>query len=251
MSTFVIVHGGFGGGWEWTPVARLLRLWGHDVFTPTLSGMGERAHAAHEQVIGLTTHVEDILALIEFEDLRQVVLCGASYGGMPVTGAADRAAERFRLVVYVDALVPGNGQCALDLLPEAFRESVDRGIAEHGRSWRVPMPAELFESLYPPGQISEADRARIALRVRPQPAASFIEPLHLTGAVENLRRAFVRCTMTSWNVAAGGDPIAAAAARASADGWICRDLPLGHDPQLFDPTVTAAALEEIAAAAGD
>ncbi len=90
VSIFVIVHGGFGGGWEWTPVAQALRDNGHIVFTPTLSGMGERSHLGPGLVLG--THIEDVVAVLEFEDLHDVVLCGASYGGMAVTGAADQVA---------------------------------------------------------------------------------------------------------------------------------------------------------------
>ena len=86
MATFVIVHGGFGGGWEWTPVARALRVQGRMVFTPTLTGMGDRVHLGPD--VGLATHVQDVVATVEFEDLDEVILCGASYGGMPVTGAA-------------------------------------------------------------------------------------------------------------------------------------------------------------------
>src|SRR3954466_725867 len=120
MSTFVVVHGGFGGGWEWTPVARRLRARGHHVVTPTLTGMGERAHLAGVDVT-IDTHVQDIAAVIEMEDLTDVVLCGHSYGGVPVTGAADRVPERLRLLIYIDALVPRDGESALNLLPEWFR----------------------------------------------------------------------------------------------------------------------------------
>ena len=91
IASFLIVHGGWGGGWEWTDVgARSLRGRGHDVFTPTLAGMGERWHLGHREVEGSGTHVEDILAVLDFEDIHDVILCGASYGGMPVTGAANR-----------------------------------------------------------------------------------------------------------------------------------------------------------------
>ena len=110
VTAIVIVHGGWGGGWEWSAVAGLLRERGHEVFTPTLTGMGERSHIGRHEQVGLGTHIEDVVAVLEFEKLRDVVLCGASYGGMPVTGAADRVAERVRLLVYVDALVPRDGQ---------------------------------------------------------------------------------------------------------------------------------------------
>ena len=128
----MIVHGAWGGGWEWSGVARRLRARGHDVLTPTLTGMGDRAHAAPGEVIGLGTHVQDIVDVLTFEDLREVVLCGASYGGMPVTGAADRMADHIRTVVYIDALLPRDGQSALDLLPDDFAAMVRAGLEEHG-----------------------------------------------------------------------------------------------------------------------
>jgi pimeloyl-ACP methyl ester carboxylesterase len=162
MATFVIVHGGFGGGWEWTTVARVLRNQGHEVFTPTLTGIGERAHLGPE--VGLATHVQDVVAVIELEDLRDVVLCGASYGGMSVTGAADRIPDRIGLVVYVDALVPRDGQSGLDLLPTAFGDMVRAAADERGRCW-VPVP----EAVLPPeGLISEEERGRYIARLRPQ-----------------------------------------------------------------------------------
>ena len=246
MSAFVIVHGAWGGGWEWTAVARLLRASGHEVVTPTLTGMGERAHLAHRQHVRLATHVEDIVAVLEFENLRDVVLCGASYGGMPVTGAADHAAERIRLVIYVDALVPRAGQSAVDLLPLQFGEMVRAGIEEHGPHWRVPMPTELFDALIPAGSLAEQVRADYLARVRDQPAATFIEPVRLDGAVEQLLRAFVRCTTSDFAMELGGDPIEACARRAQAEGWPYRELAAPHDPQIFDPIGIAALLEGLA-----
>ena len=242
MATFVIVHGAFGGGWEWTPVARALREMGHSVFTPTLTGMGERSHLG--PVFSLSTHVEDVVAVLEFEDLQQVVLVGASYGGVAVTGAADRVHERIAMVVYVDALVPRDGQSGVDLLPEAFGDVVRSAADETGHGW-VSIPP----SILPPEELIPADdRARYIARLRPQPVATFTEPLHLTGAVEHLQRCFVRCTLGGIDV--GGDPIASSAAYARAEGWPYRDLRAPHDPQLFDPDETAAVLSELASAVG-
>jgi pimeloyl-ACP methyl ester carboxylesterase len=241
MATFLIVHGGFGGGWEWTPVARRLRHRGHDVFTPTLTGMGERAHLGPD--VGLGTHVHDVVAVLEFEDLEEVVLCGASYGGMSVTGAADRIPERIALIVYVDALVPRDGQAGVDLLPATFRETVRAAADENGHGW-VPIPDVV---LPPEGVIPEEERDRFVARLRPQPVATFTEPVRLTGAVERLPRAFVRCT--SHVVDVGGDPIAPMAARAQSEGWPYRELAAPHDPHLFDPAGTAAVLEELAVTA--
>ncbi|MGH9003371.1 MAG: alpha/beta fold hydrolase, partial [Acidimicrobiia bacterium] len=207
MSTFVIVAGAWGGGWEWTPVARLLRRRGHEVFTPTLTGMGERAHLLPDEPVGLGTHVDDIVALLQFEQLDAVILCGASYGGMPVTAAADRAPARIRLVVYIDALVPRHGQSALDLLPGPFGDVVREGLKEHGPHWRLPLPDGLRDALLPPGSLPDDDRAAYLARVRDHPAASFVEPVALTGAVDRLRRAFIRCSTTEFTEELGGDPI--------------------------------------------
>jgi pimeloyl-ACP methyl ester carboxylesterase len=239
VSTFVVVHGGFGGGWEWTPVAQLLRLKGHVVFTPTLTGMGERSHLGPR--VGLGTHIDDVLAVLKFEELHNVVLCGASYGGMAVTGAADRAPERIALLVYVDALVPLDGESAIDLLPEGFGAFVRAAADEHGHGWfAIP------DALLPPeGLIADDIRARYVARLRDQPVATFTEPIQLTSASDGLRRAFIRCTC---HVDGGEDPIEPMAARARAEGWLYRELTAPHDPHLFDPTATAVMLEELAAA---
>ena len=154
MATFVIVHGAFGGGWEWTPVADRLRGSGHDVFTPTLTGMGERSHLGPR--VGLSTQVDDVVSVLEFEDLEDVVLCGASYGGMAVTGAADRVAERIAMVIYIDALVPSDGQAGLDLLPEEFGDLVRGAADDDGHGW-VPVPAAI---LPPEGLIAVSLRDR-------------------------------------------------------------------------------------------
>jgi pimeloyl-ACP methyl ester carboxylesterase len=236
MATFVVVHGGFGGSWEWTPVAARLRARGHEAFTPTLTGMGERAHLAVPGV-GVSTHVEDVVAVLVMEDLRDVVLCAHSYGGIPVTVAADRVPERVGLVIYVDALVPEDGQSALDLLPAWFADEARATADERGR---VPMPAVLEP---PAGWIDEAERSQYLGRLRPQPLGSFVEPVRLSGAGAHLARAFVRCT----EGAPPGDPIAAVAVRARASGWAYRELAAPHDPQLLDPDGTARVLDELAA----
>jgi pimeloyl-ACP methyl ester carboxylesterase len=118
MATFVIVHGAFGGGWEWREVASLLRARGHAVFTPSLTGFAERIHLASPQT-GLETHIQDILNLLIFEDLHQVILACQSYGGMVVTAVADRMSERLAHLIYLNALVPEDGQSVFDLLPPA------------------------------------------------------------------------------------------------------------------------------------
>lgn len=235
MSTFVVVHGGFGGAWEWTPVARRLRAHGHEVFTPTLTGMGQRAHLAAPDVT-VDTHIEDIVAVLELEGLHDVVLCAHSYGGVPATGAADRVPNRIRLLLYIDALVPSNGESALDLLPAWFGPQARATVDARGR---VPTPAGLEP---PPGWIDEEERLRYVRRLRPQPLHTFTEVIRLTGAVDRLPTAFVRYTAAP----PPGDPIAAIASRMRARGCAYRELALPHDPQALDPDGTADLLHEFA-----
>src|SRR4051794_16210060 len=115
MANFVLVHGGFHGGWCYDDVAAVLRAEGHNVHAPTLTGLGERAHLAH-QAINLSTHVADVVSLIETEELEDVILCGHSYGGMVITGVAGLIGERIRTLFYVDGTVPEDGQSAFDLI---------------------------------------------------------------------------------------------------------------------------------------
>ena len=142
MATFVMVHGAFGGGWQWREVAVLLRARGHEVHTPSLTGHAERVHLA-TPATGLETHIQDILNLIRYEELRRVVLACQSYGGMVVTGVADRMPERLAHLVYLNALVPADGQSGFDLLPTTMRQRFEegrqgrwRGLAHPGASVR-------------------------------------------------------------------------------------------------------------------
>src|SRR5580692_7125086 len=105
MATFVLVHGAWHGSWCWKRVRSALQKQGHEVFTPTLTGIGERAHLL-ARAIDLETHTRDVLNLIRWEELDDIILCGHSYGGMIVTGVADRLPERLRALVYLDAFVP-------------------------------------------------------------------------------------------------------------------------------------------------
>ena len=243
IASFVLVHGGWGGGWEWRAVAQALREHGDEVWTPTLTGMGERSHLGGPK-IGVETHVTDVVAVLEQEDLGQVVLCGHSYGGIPVTGAADRQPERVRLLVYIDALVPSDGESAFDLVPATFAEVARTSAAARGDGWRVPIPAEL---LPPTGWVPEEVRGRYLARLGGQPLATFADPVNLTGAVERLPRAFLRCTAGDLAASSAGDPIAPMAARAQREGWLYRELMAPHDPQLTDPIGTASILHELGA----
>lgn len=238
MATFVISHGAWGGGWEWTPVANELRERGHRVFTPTLTGLGERAHRGDSRT-ALSDHMEDLLAVFRYEELDDVILCGHSYSGMVVTGVADRIPERIRLLVYLDGFVPENGQALEALLPQAFIDALLHTARERGDN-RALIPPEL---LPPEGVIPEKTRQRYIGRLCPHPLASFTEPVKLSGAIADLPRAYVHCT---GEVDPEADILGPFAARARADGWPYRELETAHDLQLTDPDGTIAVLDDLA-----
>jgi pimeloyl-ACP methyl ester carboxylesterase len=184
MAAILIVHGAFGGGWEWREVARLLRARGHEVFTPSLTGFGERVHLATPET-GLETHIQDILNVLRYEDLHRVVLAGQSYGGMIVTGVASRMPERLAHLVYLNALVPEDGQSVRDLTPPAFWQRFAAVARTDGEGWRIPVPP--FED---DPQIAAFARGRyVATPLRP-----FTEPIHLGSMPESLRRTYIWCT---------------------------------------------------------
>lgn len=137
MATFMLVHGAFHGGWCWKKVLPLLRAVGHEVFTPTLTGLGERAHLL-TPTTNLQTHVQDVTAALEYEDLSGVVLVGHSYGGMVITAVAERVPERLRHLVYLDALVPGDGQTLFDLITPEGRARHHDMARTSGEGWRIP-----------------------------------------------------------------------------------------------------------------
>lgn len=237
MATFVIVHGGWGGGWEWTPVGRMLRERGHEVFTPTLTGLGERAHLGSD--IGLSDHIEDVIAVFRFEELRDVVLCGQSYGGMVVTGVADRIPESIRLLTYLDAFVPEDGQAISDLVGGEFRAPILQ-MSEEGAE-RFPYPEELWP---PRGLLPERTRASYVARMVPHPLGTMTEQIRLSGAVHRVSRAFVRCT--GGKKADPEENLAPFAARAREEGWLYRESATPHDLHLVDPEGTAAILHDLA-----
>ena len=135
MATFVLVHGASGGGWIWKKLAPLLRAEGHVVYTPTLTGCGERAHLNRADV-GLETHILDVVGTLAFEEVSGAVLVGHSYGGNVLTGVADRMPERLSHLVYLDTNVPGHGQALVDLMPSPSGDLYPGRSIERGQQWR-------------------------------------------------------------------------------------------------------------------
>jgi pimeloyl-ACP methyl ester carboxylesterase len=185
-TTFVLVHGAWHGGWCWIKTTRLLTDAANTVYTPTLTGLGERAHLARPD-IDLGTHVQDVVAVLEAEDLKNVVLVGHSYGGMVVSGVAARVRNRIARLVYLDAFVPEAGQSCFSLmLPE--RAEGFRKAAADADGWSVPAPApERF------GITSQRDTDWVQRRLVSQPLQTFEQPVSAVPSAD-VPRTYVYCS---------------------------------------------------------
>src|SRR5712692_535526 len=136
-ATFLVCHGAWSAGWAWKKMHPLMAAAGHRLITPTYTGVGEREHLANPS-IDLEMHIHDILNVIKYEDLRDIMLIGHSYGGMVATGVADRARDRIAQLIYLDAFVPKDGQCAFDLQTAETRNRIRELARTAGEGWRIP-----------------------------------------------------------------------------------------------------------------
>jgi pimeloyl-ACP methyl ester carboxylesterase len=187
MATFVLVHGAWHGGWCWKKVIPFLEKAGHEVYAPTLTGLAERA-AELSPAIGLETHIQDIVSLLEEKNLHGVILVGHSYSGMVITGVVDAVPERIAHLVYLDTFVPRNGESMADVSPLVIR-LLRKQAQAHGDGWRVDSHGTY-------GVTTEPDRSRVLRSVTPQPLKTFEQPLHLKhpAIVESVPRTHIDCT---------------------------------------------------------
>ena len=245
MATFVLVAGAWLGGWAWDDVTRRLRRAGHDVYPVTLTGLGERKHLARPEV-GLETHIADIVNLIEVEDLREVILVGHSYAGVPVTGASDRVAERIASVVYVDS-GPIPADTAYIEFDPSSREATEQKVAADGDGWLIPpLSREELIAAIPdlePGQV-----AAIQARMTPQPFATYTEPLRLRNPARAalpkvaILNSFPEAVVRELMVA--GHPMGV---MLSGPEWRFIELLTSHWPMFSRPDELASELAELAA----
>jgi pimeloyl-ACP methyl ester carboxylesterase len=238
VATYVLVHGGGHGGWCYQRVARILRAEGHEVYAPTLTGLGERAHLLDDRV-DLNRHIEDVVAVLHFEDLRDVILVGHSYGGMVITGIADRAADRVGKLVYLDAANPVNGQSLVDVSGPIIEAVRPMGTVVDGIEL-VLLPGPDAGRLY--GVSDPADLAWMADRLTGHPWACFEQRLELTN--EDDLWAIPQYQIVCTSTLATRDPELMARARADGRLW---DIDTGHDLMLTEPERTADALLQVAA----
>lgn len=230
MATFVLVHGAWHGGWSYRKVARILRGQGHDVFTPTLTGVGERSHLRGLNV-NLDTHIEDVRNVILWEDLQDVVLCGHSYGGMVITGVADAIPEKIAALVYVDAFVPEDGETTMDMVPPARQQIILKGVAALGGTDAPSPDVAMFN-------INETDIDWVRSKVTAHPFASIAQAIRLTGAHARVRkRVYVLAEGRNarFYEKFRGDP-----------SWTTLTLKGGHDLMIDEPEGVARILVDAA-----
>jgi len=189
MATFVLVHGAWHGGWCWARVAPRLRAAGHEVFTPTMTGFGERSHFLSPDV-GLELNITDISNVLLWEDLSEVILVAASYAGMVTTCVADRMPERIAALVYQNAFIAADGVAQNDLLPDWRREMIEQELAEAEIPWQMPAPdPKLF------GVTDPAELEWIGSKMAPQAVKTFQDKARVTGAHEAItNRTYIRAT---------------------------------------------------------
>lgn len=233
--TFVLVHGSHDGGWIWHKLGPLLRAAGHEVYTPTLTGLSDRSHLLGCGV-NLTTHVTDVANLLFYEDLSDVALVGNSYAGMVITGVAARIPERLKQLVYLDAYLPDDGQSEADLWPAEMRAAIEADEAAT-KGLRQPPPPALFG-------VTDPEMAEwLAARMTPQPLATYTEPVSVGGARSGaIRCAYIHCTSGQVSTSI----FAPFAAKARAYGWDVRELAADHVAMLTAPHAVAELLLDIA-----
>ena len=203
-TTYILVHGAWHGSWCWKRVRAALRSAGHNVFTPTLTGLGERSHL-NSAAVDLSTHIADIVNLIKWEELSDVVLCGHSYAGCVTIGVADQIPDLISALVFLDAFVLENGESFMDIVPSEVAQAVRDQAKATGEGWKVnPIPAQLL------GVRDPHDVAWVDAQCTPQAIATFEERIALTGNCEHIQILpmwFRRnATQIFWSVTNGRGP---------------------------------------------
>jgi pimeloyl-ACP methyl ester carboxylesterase len=229
--TFLICHGAWSAGWAWKKMHPLMQTAGHRLVTPTYTGLGERVHLANVS-IDLETHIQDVLNVIKYEDLRDIVLLGHSYGGMVATGVADRARDRITQLIYLDAFVPRDGQSLFDVNEPGRQPMQD--AARKGDGWRVP-------PMTPPPDTSPADLEWLTARRVDMPIKCFETRLKLGGEL-TLPRSYIYATRIT-----PADTFGQFARRARSEaGWRYHEIDASHSPNVTAPEALMTLLKIIA-----
>jgi pimeloyl-ACP methyl ester carboxylesterase len=232
--TVLVCHGAWSGGWSWKKMIPLMREAGYRLIVPTYTGLGERAHLANPS-IDLETHIQDILSVIKYEGLHNVVLLGHSYGGMVATGVADRVPDRINQTIYLDAFVPNDGQCLLDFLSVAERQRMD-GLVKSGDGWRVPPNPSAPDT--PPEDLDWLTERRM-----PMPLKCFQMGVRLQNGETKPPRSYIYAKRIT-----PADTFGQFAARVKgASGWRYFEIDASHAPNITAPAALMKVLQEIVA----
>ena len=242
-STYVLVHGAWHGGWCWRYVRRELESVGHRVLSPTLTGLGERAHLMSAE-ISLETHIKDVAGVIETEELQSVILVGHSYGGMVITGVADGLKNRISHIVYLDAALPEDGQTMLTQGPQRSRQEIAasetalRSLSSDGVTMRIPDVRIFGVEDATEGQIAWLER-----RLTPHPLKTWFDPIRLEqGGPAGLPGTYIHCTSPIMQNTSFG--YHAERLRSQSD-WTVLELETGHNAMISAPTDLAKLLNPV------
>jgi pimeloyl-ACP methyl ester carboxylesterase len=231
MTTFVLLHGSCHGGWCWKKVTPFLSKDGHNVYTPTLTGLGERSHLVSRNV-GLDTHILDILQVLEYEDLSEVTLVGHSYGGLVIGGVAEAIPERIKRLVYLDAYIPQDNKSAFDIVPGLETIYKERALKEWDREWLV--------ASYKPEEFGVTNRVDINwmnTRLSPMPWHTHDQPIRITNLkAKRLPKSYISCTEF------GDSQFKAQKSQAE---WDYHELRTGHDAMITVPNKLAQLLQTL------
>tara|TARA_B100000700_G_scaffold268979_1_gene310010 strand:- start:1529 stop:2251 length:723 start_codon:yes stop_codon:yes gene_type:complete len=234
MTTYLLVHGAWHGGWCWKRVTKLLRDAGHNVFTPTLTGLGERAHLATPD-IDIECHINDVLGVIEAEELDSIVLCGHSYGGQVISAVLDRQVGKFSAAIWLDAFVPQDGDCLMDGWPPERIQLTREQVSKTGEGWKVnPMSPAYF------GVMDPQDADWVQRRCVPQPIKTFSQPIRLTGDWKYVPKKLY--LLAEYHPNSNFDRFATPLSHEP--DWDVRPIPSGHDVMIDRPDLLAEILLE-------
>lgn len=237
MSTFVLIHGAWHGGWCWKRVRNVLRSQGHDVYSPSLTGSGERVHLLSPE-IGMDTYVQDIVNLIEYEELDDVVLAGHSAAGAAVSKAAESVHERLKALVYVDSVILPNGKCMFDVFPPKWAEGMRASARDHGEGYYMPPEQEMMFSFFA-SDCSDQDKQWVLRMATAQPMKPYEDKVDLKRFYQmEIPKTYIRCTQSQ-----AGLP----AETAAKFGMQYVEIDAGHDPMISRPDEFAAILSKIGA----
>jgi pimeloyl-ACP methyl ester carboxylesterase len=236
-ATFVLVHGAWHGGWCWRFVAQWLSARGHVVFTPTLTGLGERSHLS-KAATSIDVFVADVINVIATEELKNVVLVGHSFGGLVAAGVADRIPASLDSLVFLDSLLVESGQSAMSAFPlEAMRKR--RLVALDGSGDLALVPPDVEAIGIPDGHPLASWVRR---KMTPHPVLTYQTPLTLRFPLgNNLKRTYLQCTSPSYEAFEGIRHWVR-----SLPGWDWAEIPAGHDAMVLEPSLLAECLEILA-----